>query len=121
VTEVPPVLSDDHERWVFEEMQTRARGPWHVLVARREEFVQEMVEHLAMVDRMLTGRSWILGAPSVADFGIFGGLSPLLTTGGRIPDSMPDLQGWTQRIQALGDGRGAPAQLPDVTAPNAPR
>src|SRR3989454_5708237 len=28
VTKVPPVLHDDRERWVFEEMQTRARGPW---------------------------------------------------------------------------------------------
>src|SRR3989442_249101 len=35
VTKVPPVLRDDHERWVFEEMQTRARGPWHVLEMRR--------------------------------------------------------------------------------------
>src|SRR3972149_2376615 len=27
VTKVPPVLRDDRERWVFEEMQVRARGP----------------------------------------------------------------------------------------------
>src|SRR6266705_2930630 len=38
VTKVPPVLHDDQERWVFEEMQTRARGPWHVLEMRRAEF-----------------------------------------------------------------------------------
>ena len=37
VTKVPRVLHDDVERWVFEEMQTRARGPWHVLEMRREE------------------------------------------------------------------------------------
>jgi len=32
------VLGNDQERWVFEEMQTRARGPWHVLESRRAEF-----------------------------------------------------------------------------------
>src|SRR5436309_4512471 len=40
VTKVPPVLKSDEERWGFEEMQTRARGPWHVLEMRREEFRQ---------------------------------------------------------------------------------
>ena len=58
VTKVPPVLGSDEERWVFEEMQTRARGPWSVLQSRRDEFHRDMVTHLALVDRMLEGRSW---------------------------------------------------------------
>src|SRR4030066_2269243 len=65
VTKIPPVLRDDHERWVFEEMQTRARGPWHVLEMRREEFRKDMVTALAMVEAMLEGKDWMLGTPSL--------------------------------------------------------
>jgi len=102
VTKVPPVLKDDQERWVFEEMQTRARGPWHVLEARRGEFREDMMKHLGMVDAVLDGREWILGEPSLADFGIYGGLSPLLTVGEKIPKEFPKLAAWAGRIQAFG-------------------
>ncbi len=103
VTKVPAVFRDEHERWVFEEMQTRARGPWHVLEMRRDEFREDMNKHLGMVDAMLHGREWVLGEPSLADFGIYGGLSPLLTVRERIPKELPALAAWIQRIQALGD------------------
>src|SRR3989449_5393137 len=102
VTKVPPVLHDDGERWVFEEMQTRARGPWHVLEMRREEFRQDMNKHLAMVETTLEGREWILGQPSLADFGIYGSMSPLLTVGEAVPDEFPRLAAWAGRIRALG-------------------
>jgi len=102
VTDVPPVLHDDHERWVFEEMQTRARGPWHILQARKPEFEKEMAEHLEMVEKMLEGRKWILGEPSVADFGVYGGMSPLLTVGRKAPASLKGVRAWAARIQALG-------------------
>jgi len=102
VTKVPPVLRDDHERWVFEEMQTRARGPWHVLEARREEFRRDMVKELARVEAMLDGREWILRKPSLADFGAYGSLSPLFTVGERIPSEFPNLVAWAKRIQDRG-------------------
>ena len=102
VTKVPPVLHDDQERWVFEEMQTRARGPWHVLEMRREEFRQDMNKHLAMVEAILDGRDWILGEPSLADFGIYGSMSPLLTVGEKVPEEFPRLARWATRIQTLG-------------------
>src|SRR3989442_14561139 len=102
VTKVPPVLRDDHERWVFEEMQTRARGPWHVLEMRREEFREDMNKHLAMVEATLEGRDWILGQPSLADFGIYGSMSPLLTVGEAVPDAFPRLAAWAARSRALG-------------------
>src|SRR5438094_387203 len=72
VTKIPPVLRSDHERWVFEEMQTRARGPWHVLEMRRAEFREDMNKHLGMVDQMLAGRDWLLGEPSLAASGVRG-------------------------------------------------
>ena len=101
VTKIPPVLQDDHERWVFEEMQTRARGPWHVLEMRREEFRQDMHKHLGMVESILDGRNWILGEPSLADFGIYGSVSPLLTAGEKVPDEFPRLAAWVARVQKL--------------------
>ena len=102
VTKIPAVLHDDHERWVFEEMQTRARGPWHVLEMRRGEFREDMNKHLGMVEAMLDGQDWILGEPSLADFGIYGSLSPLLTAGEKIPKEFPHLANWVSRIQRLG-------------------
>ncbi len=98
VTRVPPRLSSDLERWVFEELQTRARGPWHVLEMRRDEFREDMVQHLAMVDAMLEGRDWILGEPSLADFGIYGGMYPLLFVGETIPKELPRLAEWAGRV-----------------------
>ncbi len=102
VTKIPPVLRDAHERWVFEEMQTRARGPWHVLEMRRDEFREDMNKYLGMVDGMLDGREWVLGKPSLADFGIYGGLSPLLTVREEVPRELSNLGAWIKRVQDLG-------------------
>jgi glutathione S-transferase len=102
VTKIPPVLKDDHERWVFEEMQTRARGPWHVLEMRREEFREDMMKHLAMVEGMLDGREWILGKPSLADFGAYGSISPLFTVGEAVRAELGNLAAWAKRVQAPG-------------------
>ena len=101
VTQVPPRLRSDLERWVFEELQTRARGPWHVLEMRREEFKEDMEKHLGMVDAMLDGRDWILDEPSLADFGIYGGLYPLLFVGEHVPERMPRLAKWADRVAQL--------------------
>ena len=98
VTQVPPKLSSDQERWVFEEMQTRARGPWHVLEMRREEFREDMEKHLAMVDAILDGRDWILGEPGLADFGIYGGMYPLLFVGEKVPKDLLRLAKWVDRV-----------------------
>jgi len=102
VTKMPPVLADDQERWVFEEMQTRARGPWHMLVARRDEFREDMVKELGRLDAILDGREWILGKPSLADFGAYGSVSPLFLIGEPVPKEFPNLAAWATRIQKLG-------------------
>jgi glutathione S-transferase len=86
---------------VFEEMQTRARGPWHVLEQRRGEFVRELRPYLAMVNGMVADREWILDEPSLADFGVFGSLSPWWTTGERIPASLPALGRWVRRVSSF--------------------
>lgn len=103
VTKVPTFLNDPLERWVFEEMQTRARGPWALLEQRREEFRLDLLPTLARIDRMLDGRAWVLGnQPSLADFGIFGGLSPLWATGEPMPEGLPRLTAWIDRLRSIG-------------------
>ena len=101
VTQVPAHLDNDEERWVFEEMQSKARGPWHVLESRRPEFEAEALEYLAMVDGLVGEQNWVLGTPSLADFGLYGGLSPWLTTGNRIPAELRSLIAWARRVEAI--------------------
>jgi glutathione S-transferase len=102
VTKVPPHLRDDHDRWVFEEMQTRARGPWHILEMRQREFKEDMEEQLASVDAMLDGRDWVLEEPGLADFGIYGGMYPFFFVGDAVLRSLPRLARWVQRVAKLG-------------------
>lgn len=105
VTEIPPYLGDDFERWTFEEMQTRARGPWHVLQRRREEFRKELQPYFALIEAMLVDRDWILDVPSIADFGVYGGLWPWLLVGRPIPRAYPRLRAWVGRVGAIGRRR----------------
>ncbi len=104
VTEIPKVLRSDQERWVFEEMQTRARGPWHVLVARKAEFGRDVQPFFGMIDRMLEGRAWALDEPTVADCALYGSLSPWTTAGRRLPVRYRNLDRWAKSMAKLGPG-----------------
>jgi glutathione S-transferase len=101
VTRVAETFADPRERWVFEEMQTRSRGPWGVLESRRAEFLADLEPELSWIDRTLEGREWLLGSPSLADFGVFGGLSPLRLVGEPLPPRLGRLAAWADRVQAL--------------------
>ncbi len=102
VTEVPPVLSSDDERWVFEELQVRARGPFAVLRSRQKEFERELQPYFAMIDGMVQDRPYVLEVPTVADFGLYGSLSPWWTVGRTTPRTYPHLASWARRIRAFG-------------------
>ncbi len=102
VSRITRTFPDAVERGVFEEMQTRARGSFAQLDARRAEFVEDLGRHLAMVERMLDGRAWVLDEPSVADFGIFGALSPLFTVGDPVPARFPNVRRWARAVARLG-------------------
>jgi glutathione S-transferase len=115
VTKMPDTFADPRERWVFEEIQNRVRGPWHLLESRRPEFREEVLAELAWVDTALDGRDWLLGEPSLADCGVFGGLSPLRTIGEEIPASHPHLRAWVARVEALRAGVRPPPP-PTVSA-----
>lgn len=101
VTQVPRTMTDPEERWVFEEMQTRSRGPWHVLESRRKEFVDDLLPCFELVNSMLEGREWLLDEPTVADFGVYGGLSPWLAVGEKVPAQFPHITRWVNRIRKL--------------------
>jgi glutathione S-transferase len=102
VTEVASKISNPPERWVFEEMQTRARGPWNVLIGRREEFRADLLEYFGMVEELLQDKPWVLGAPSMADFAIYGALSPFWWVGERTPAEFSRVEEWRTRISELG-------------------
>jgi len=101
VTEVPPYLGDDFERWTFEEMQTRVRGPWHVQRARRAEFRRALQPYFGMVEALLTDRDWVLGVPSIGDFGLYGGMWAWFLVGRPVPRAFPRVAAWAERIRRL--------------------
>jgi glutathione S-transferase len=119
LTKVPATFDDPAERWVFEEMQSRVRGPWPLLEHRREEFRRDLQPVLERVDRMLDGRAWVLGAPSLADFGIYGGLSPLFSVGEPLPEGLPRLAAWVDRVRRI--GLAPPPPPPEAKAVPAPK
>jgi glutathione S-transferase len=98
---LPEIFTDKKERWVFEEMQSRLRGPWHLLETRRAEFQEELDTELAWIDTTLNGREWLLGEPSLADCGVYGGLSPMRTVGEPVPERFPNLSAWVDRVETL--------------------
>jgi len=99
LAKMPETFHDPRERWVFEEIQNRLRGPWHLIESRRPEFRDELLSELAWVDSALDGREWLLGQPSLADCGVYGGLSPMRTVGEEIPESLPNLRAWVARVE----------------------
>ena len=122
VTKAPPTFPDPVERWVFEEIQNRSRGPWSLLEQRREEFKSDLMPTLAKIDRMLEDRPWVLGnAASLADFGIFGGLSPLFAVGEPMPEGLPRLAAWIDRVRRIGAAPTPPAPAPAGTGRARPK
>lgn len=104
VTRVAERLEDPVERWVFEEMQSRVRGSFALLDQRRAEFERDLEPVLTLAEGLVTGRDWILGEPSLADAGLFGGLAPLRFVGLPIPQRFPHLGRWHERVAQLSGG-----------------
>jgi glutathione S-transferase len=112
VTKMAGTFDDPREAWVFEHIQTRLRGPWNDLEERRERYLHEAEGEFAVIDSALEDRDWLLGAPSLADCGIYGGLSPLRTVGENVPAKFSRLRSWIARVEALraeGPARALPA------------
>ncbi|HZY92280.1 MAG TPA: glutathione S-transferase family protein [Thermoplasmata archaeon] len=102
VTRAAETFHDPVERWVFEELQTRSRGTFELLRAQEPEYRRELNEYLALVERTLDGHAWLLDEPSAADFGVYGGLSPLFAVGEGLSARYPAVRRWSKAIQNLG-------------------
>jgi glutathione S-transferase len=102
VTDFPKTFKDDLERWVFVEIQELKRGPLELMAVRRPEFRSEMETHLQIVDDMLQGHSFLLDAnPSLADFAVYGAISPLAYSGNKIPEKFSKLRSWQESIDRV--------------------
>ncbi len=102
VPDVPATFTDEHERWVFEEIQTIKRGPLEALRARRPEFAADLDRQLAALEGRLAGGGWLLGArPSLADFAVYGALFPLEFAGQALPERFAALSRWYRAVAAM--------------------
>jgi glutathione S-transferase len=95
-------FQDPREAWVFEEMQSRKRGPLEVMAMRKPEFVKGLSAALEPVEARFAEAPFLLGAqPSVADFALYGALHVLPYTGNEIPRDRPEVRAWFDRVKRL--------------------
>lgn len=100
VPDFPTTFDDDLERWVFVEIQTFKRGPLELMAARREEFKADLDAHLTLLEDMLGDRQFVLGgAPSLADFAVYGAVDPLYYAGREIPRPFERLRAWRDHVK----------------------
>lgn len=97
--EMPATFKNEHERWIFEELQIRKRGSLEAVKERQPKALVELKEHLAHVETSLAQRDFILGdQPSLADFATFGAIEPLYYVGKEIPKDLPKTRAWRARV-----------------------
>jgi len=102
VPDFPKTFKDNVERWVFVELQETKRGPLGLLEARRPELKTQMEKHFQILEEMLTEHRFLLDEkPSLADFAVFGAISPLLYSGNKIPGKFEKLTTWYDKIDRL--------------------
>jgi glutathione S-transferase len=102
VVDFPKIFKNDLERWVFVEMQELKRGPLELMDTRRPSFKADMEAHLELVEAMLTSHQYLLSdKPSLADFAVFGAVSPLRYRGNEIPERLSKLRSWYASIERI--------------------
>lgn len=102
VVDFPKTFKDDLERWVFVEMQELKRGPLELMEARRPLFRSDMETHFQILEDMLKDHPFLLtDKPSLADFAVFGAISPLPYSGNKFPEKFPKLQAWYSLINRI--------------------
>ncbi|MGP8071494.1 MAG: glutathione S-transferase family protein [Candidatus Bathyarchaeia archaeon] len=102
VPDFPKTFKDDIDRWVFVELQETKRGPLELLEARRPELKIQMENHLQILEEILAEHRFLLDEkPSLADFAVFGAVSPLPYSGNKLPDKFEKLAAWHDNIDRL--------------------
>jgi len=95
-------FDDARERWVFEEIQTRTRGPLEVLNLQKQAHLQSLVKTLAPAEARLGETPYLLGADvSRADFALYGALHIFPFTGNKFPDALTNVRAWWDRVDKL--------------------
>lgn len=99
VPEMPATFQDEHERWVFEELQERKRGPLSAMKEKQPKSLADMKQAFGLVEQSLARTDFLLGdAPGLADFATYGAVSPLAYVGKDIPKEFPRMRAWHQRV-----------------------
>lgn len=99
VPEMPATFQDEHERWVFEELQERKRGPMSGLKEKQPKALADMKGTFGLIELALANSDFLLGEqPSLADFATYGAVSPLAYVGKDIPKDFPKMRAWHQRV-----------------------
>jgi len=102
VPDFPKTFKDDVERWVFVELQETKRGPLELIEARRPELKTQMERHLQILEEMLIQHRFLLDDKlSLADFAVFGAVSPLRYSGNNIPENFEKLIAWYSSVDRL--------------------
>ena len=102
VADVPRVIRDPKERWVFVEMQERKRGPLEMMKKRQKEFLGGLKEVCGLAEGLLDGKPFLLASqPSLADFALFGALLPLPYSRNRMPREFARLRRWHERVARI--------------------
>jgi glutathione S-transferase len=86
VPDLPSTFKDELERWVFVELQETKRGPLERLKENRPALKAQMDQHFQILEEMLAEHRFLLGGqPTLADFAVYGALTPLSYSGNSIP------------------------------------
>lgn len=102
VPRMPATFADSQERWIFEELQMRKRGPLEYVAMRRDDILAALCTQLALPEEALGGSAWLQGdAPSLADFALYSCLRPLEMAGEEIPPQFPRLREWYARVAVI--------------------
>ena len=102
VPDMPKTFEDDVERWVFIEMQETKRGPLEAMAANRAGLKADMEGHFRILESMLADHKFLLSEqPSLADFAVFGAITPLTYSGNTIPSEFKALTNWSRTIDKI--------------------
>lgn len=102
VVDFPKTFNDDLEKWVFVEIQELKRGPLEQMEARRPALKGDMESHFQTLEDLLSNHGFLLGdKPSLADFAVFGAVSPLIYSGNQFPHKFPRLRAWYESVNTM--------------------
>ena len=103
VSDFPKTFEDDHERWMFEEIQEIKRGPLELMHVRKPAFKDDTEAHFQILECMLSDHKFLLtetpSPPSRTS--TFGAICSLRYSGNEIPQEFKRLRPWYHSIEGI--------------------